>query len=99
MIDQYHSVRISTEEICAPLKPEDYHTQVVLHASPAVWQLGHVTWFFEEFILSKYHEDYQPYRDDCSFIFNSYYNNVGDRTKRDERDKIDFSIEEVYHYR
>jgi ergothioneine biosynthesis protein EgtB len=99
MLDRYLNIRKLTEEICAPLKPEDYTAQVVLHASPASWQLGHVTWFFEEFILSKYHEDYQRFRDDCSFIFNSYYNNVGDRTKRDERDKIDFSIEEVYHYR
>lgn len=99
MIDRYLEIRKRTEEICAPLTPEDYSAQVVLHASPAIWQLGHVTWFFEEFVLSKYQEDYQLYRDDCSFIFNSYYNNVGDRTKRDERDKIDFSIEEVYPYR
>ena len=99
MIDRYLSIRKRTEAICAPLKTEDYAAQVMLHASPAKWQLGHVTWFFEEFILSKYHEDYQRYRNDCSFIFNSYYNNVGDRTKRDEREKIDFSIEEVYHYR
>lgn len=99
MIDQYLNIRKRTEEICAPIKPEDYNAQVALHASPATWQLGHTTWFFEEFILSKYHDDYQRYRNDCSFIFNSYYNNVGDRTKRDERDEIDFSIEEVYHYR
>ncbi len=99
MIDHYLNVRKRSEEICAPLKHEDYNAQVALHASPATWQLGHTTWFFEEFILSKYHDDYQQYRNDCSFIFNSYYNNVGDRTKRDERNEIDFSIEEVYHYR
>lgn len=99
MIDQYLETRQRTEEICTPLKPEDYNAQVVLHASPAGWQLGHVTWFFEEFILSKHHDNYQWYRNDCAFIFNSYYNNVGDRTKRDKRDEIDFSIEEVYHYR
>ena len=99
MIDQYLDIRKRTEEICAPLQEEDYNAQVALHASPATWQLGHTTWFLEEFILSKYHDEYQRFRDDCSFIFNSYYNNVGDRTKRDERDVIDFSIEEVYHYR
>ena len=99
MLDQYLDIRKRTEEICAPLQTEDYNAQVALHASPATWQLGHTTWFFEEFILSKHHADYQRYRNDCSFIFNSYYNNVGDRTKRDERDEIDFSIEEVYNYR
>lgn len=99
MIDQYLDIRRRTETICAPLKPEDYNHQVALHASPAGWQLGHTSWFFEEFILSKYHVDYQRYRDDCAFIFNSYYNNVGNRTERDKRDKIDFSVEEVYHYR
>ena len=99
MLDRYLNIRKLTEEICAPLKTEDYNAQVALHASPAAWQLGHTTWFFEEFILNKHHDNYQPYRNDCSFIFNSYYNNVGDRTKRDERDEIDFSIEEVYNYR
>lgn len=96
---RFNTIRSYTEQICAPLRPKDYTTQVALHASPAAWQLGHTTWFFEEFVLSKYHQDYHPYRDDCSFIFNSYYNNVGDRTKRDERDKINFSTQEVYHYR
>lgn len=99
MIDRFLDIRKLTEEICAPLKPEDYSAQVVLHASPASWQLGHVTWFFEEFVLSKHLEGYSRFRNDCAFIFNSYYNNVGERTKRDERDKIDFSIEDVYAYR
>lgn len=88
-----------TEDICHPLAPEDYHAQVAFHASPAAWQLGHITWFFEEFVLTKYAEGYSRFREDCAFVFNSYYNNVGDRTKRDERDKIDFSVSEVYAYR
>ena len=99
MIDQYLNIRRRTETICAPLKPEDYNAQVVLHASPAGWQLGHVTWFFEEFVLSPHAENYKRFRDDCSFVFNSYYNNVGERTKRDERGEIEFSTEDVYAYR
>ena len=47
MIDQYLDIRKHSEEICAPLKTEDYNAQVALHASPAAWQLGHTTWFFE----------------------------------------------------
>ena len=99
MIDRYINIRKHTEKICAPLAPEDYNAQVVLHASPASWQLGHVTWFFEEFVLSKYLDGYKRFTDDCAFVFNSYYNNVGERTKRDERDKIAFTTEDVFAYR
>lgn len=99
MIDQYLAIRKQTEEICAPLEPEDYNAQVALHASPANWQLGHTTWFFEEFILSKYAKDYERFQDNCAFLFNSYYNNVGDRTQRDKRGEIAFTTEKVYAYR
>ena len=99
MIDQYLDIRKRTEQICAPLKPEDYNAQVALHASPASWQLGHTTWFFEEFILSKYADGYKRFREDCAFVFNSYYNNIGGRTERDKRGEIDFSIEDVHAYR
>ena len=99
MIGRYINIRKHTEKICAPLALEDYNAQVVLHASPASWQLGHVTWFFEEFVLSKYLDGYERFREDCAFIFNSYYNNVGERTKRDERDKIAFTTEDVFAYR
>ena len=99
MIDQYLDIRKRTEEICAPLKPEDYTAQIALHASPASWQLGHTTWFFEEFILSKYVKGYERFQDNCAFLFNSYYNNVGDRTQRDKRGEIAFTTEQVYAYR
>jgi len=99
MINQYLNIRKRSEEICAALKTEDYNAQVALHASPATWQLGHITWFFEEFILSKHFNGYKRFRDNCTFIFNSYYNNVGDRTQRDKRGEIDFTIEDVYAYR
>lgn len=99
MIDQYQDIRNRTEAICLPLAPEDYYAQVAMHASPAIWQLGHTTWFFEEFVLSRYVEDYSRFREDCAFMFNSYYNNIGERTKRDERGKIDLSVDDVYAYR
>lgn len=99
MIDQYLDIRKRTETICTPLNAEDYDTQVVLHASPAKWQLGHTTWFFEGFILVNHLEGYERFRSDCAFVFNSYYNNVGERTKRDERGEISFSVQEVHAYR
>jgi ergothioneine biosynthesis protein EgtB len=99
MIDQYLEIRKRSEQICAPLEPEDYNAQVALYASPASWQLGHTTWFFEEFILSKYVDGYKRFREDCAFVFNSYYNNIGGRTVRDKRGEIDFSIQDVHAYR
>lgn len=99
MVNQYIEVRNRTVEICASLEPEDYTVQMVIHASPALWQLGHVTWFYEEFILSKHLEGYARFNENCAFLFNSYYNNVGERTKRNERGDIEFSIEQVYAYR
>ena len=99
LLDKFKTVRLRTEQICQPLAPEDYDVQVVLYASPAKWQLGHVTWFFEEFILSQHLNGYQRFSEDCAFIFNSYYNNVGDRTQRDKRGEIDISVDGVYAYR
>jgi ergothioneine biosynthesis protein EgtB len=99
LLETFTKVRARSEEICQPLAPEDYNAQVVLHASPAKWQLGHTTWFYEEFILSQYLSGYKRFSEDCAFIFNSYYNNVGDRTQRDKRGEIDISVEEIYAYR
>lgn len=99
MLNRYHDIRKLSEAICAPLAANDYNAQVAVFASPAIWQLGHTTWFFEEFILSKYLNGYSRFREDCAFVFNSYYNNIGERTKRNERGKIEFTTEEVAAYR
>lgn len=99
LLQKYQTVRACTEVICEPLSEEDHDAQVVIHASPAKWQLGHVTWFFEEFILSQHLSGYKRFSEDCAFIFNSYYNNIGDRTQRNKRGEIDFSVEQVYAYR
>ncbi|WP_281616459.1 ergothioneine biosynthesis protein EgtB [Flammeovirga sp. SubArs3] len=100
MLDHYISVRKQTENFCSPLSIEDYTPQVVLHASPMKWQLGHTTWFFETFILKKYVEEYQEFDAQFSYLFNSYYNNVGDRIARNNRGVLTRpSVEEVYAYR
>jgi ergothioneine biosynthesis protein EgtB len=82
------------------LNIEDYITQVAEFASPAKWQLAHTTWFFEEMILKKYVPDYKVFNDRYSFLFNSYYNSIGDRTFRANRGNITRpTVEEVYKYR
>ncbi|WP_411767330.1 ergothioneine biosynthesis protein EgtB [Winogradskyella sp. A3E31] len=77
--------RSRTEEICHSLKPEDTVIQPVDFVSPPKWHLAHTTWFFEEFVLSKYKPNYKIYNADFSYYFNSYYNNVGDRVLRPNR--------------
>ncbi|WP_044212446.1 ergothioneine biosynthesis protein EgtB [Flammeovirga sp. OC4] len=100
MLEHYFSTRKRTEDFCAPLSIEDYTPQVALHASPMKWQLGHTTWFFETFLLKPYLKEYKEYHPKFSFLFNSYYNNVGDRLARDSRGVLTRpSVEEVYKYR
>lgn len=56
-----------------------------MFVSPPKWHLAHSTWFFEQFVLLKYAENYKEYHPDFAFLFNSYYNNLGDRTLRQDR--------------
>jgi len=97
---RFKEVRALSVSLCAPLNPEDYIPQPVDFASPPKWHLAHITWFFEEMILKKYLEGYQVYDPQYSFLFNSYYQTVGDRAVRAERGAMTRPpIEEVYKYR
>ncbi len=96
----FRSVRSYTENLCQPLKVEDYIPQPVEYISPAKWHLGHTSWFFEEFILKHHAEGYREYHSDFSFLFNSYYNTIGTRIMRTDRGNMTRpSVEEVYAYR
>lgn len=100
VIQQYKKTRLYTESICIPLQTEDYVVQASEFASPAKWHLAHTTWFFETFILKEYFPEYKLYHQDFSFLFNSYYNNLGDRVFRANRGNITRpGVEEVYSYR
>ncbi len=96
----YTSVRAYTEKLCEPLETEDYVPQPVIDASPPKWNIAHTTWFFEEMILKKFVPGYQVFDENFSFLFNSYYNSVGDRTARDYRGAISRpTVKEVFEYR
>ncbi len=99
LLDLYYSVRQRTAEICSPLETEDYVIQPDEFVSPPKWHLAHTSWFFETFVLS-FEEDYRVYHPDFSFLFNSYYQHIGDRTVRFERGHITRpTVAEVYKYR
>jgi ergothioneine biosynthesis protein EgtB len=79
---------------------EDYISQPVDFASPPKWHLAHITWFFEEMILKKYLKDYIVFNEDFSFLFNSYYQTVGERAVRSQRGTMTRPlVAEVYAYR
>ncbi|EIJ38964.1 ergothioneine biosynthesis protein EgtB [Galbibacter orientalis] len=100
IISNFLQTRIATEEICAPLTQEDYVVQPIENVSPPKWHLGHTTWFFEEFILKQYNPDYKEFDSQFSYIFNSYYESVGDKILRTDRGNLTRpSVEEVYKYR
>jgi len=40
--------------------------------SPVKWHLGHVTWFYENFILQHYEKSYTPFHEVFNKIFGSY---------------------------
>ena len=100
ILEKYNEVRQYSVEQCKPLLTEDYIPQPVAFVSPPKWHLGHTTWFFEEFILKRHFDGYKEFDHDFSFIFNSYYNLVGERILRADRGNLTRpGVEEVYTYR
>lgn len=100
ILTQFIEVRKFTNDLCKPLKIEDYIPQPVPFISPPKWHLAHTTWFFEEFVLKPFFKGYQVFHKDFSYLFNSYYNAVGKRILRADRGNITRpGVEEVYAYR
>ena len=100
IINEFLQTRQATDEICAPLKIEDYVVQPTETVSPPKWHLGHTSWFFEEFILMKYKQGYEPYDKRYKYIFNSYYETAGEHILRTKRGNLTRpTVEEVYSYR
>jgi ergothioneine biosynthesis protein EgtB len=93
-------VRQITEEICAPLAIEDYGLQAMTDASPAKWHLGHVTWFFETFLLKSMLDGYKQVNPVYEYLFNFYYDGVGPQWTRAYRAHLSRpTVAEVYDFR
>jgi ergothioneine biosynthesis protein EgtB len=96
----YAEVRATTERLAAPLSAEDQTVQSMPDVSPTKWHRAHVSWFFETFILGQFQPDYRPFHDDYAYIFNSYYEALGDRHPRSERGLISRpGIDDIARYR
>lgn len=98
--NQYRRVRSFTSKLCENLQPEDCVIQSMPDVSPTRWHLAHTTWFFETFVLQTSVDDYRVFSDDFCFLFNSYYNAVGEQYPRDRRGLLSRpTVAEVWEYR
>jgi ergothioneine biosynthesis protein EgtB len=100
LLERYQEVRKSTETLCAPLAIEDYVIQSMPDCSPTRWHLAHVSWFFETFLLKPFALDYRSPNPEYAYLFNSYYNAVGEKYPRPQRGLLSRpTVDEVYRYR
>ena len=98
LADRFQQVRDTTEALAAPLSPEDQVVQSMPDVSPTKWHRAHTTWFFETFILGP--AGVAPVEEYYGYLFNSYYESVGDRHPRADRGLITRpNVAEVGEYR
>lgn len=97
---QFKEIRAYSGRICAPLATEDYVVQPMEDASPPKWHLAHTTWFFETFVLKPLIDGYAQFSDQYEYLFNSYYESVGDRHPRPHRGNLSRpTLSEISAYR
>jgi ergothioneine biosynthesis protein EgtB len=97
---QYEAVRHFSETLCEPLVTEDYVIQTMPDVSPTKWHLAHTSWFFETFVLTPWARGYTPIDPAYKYLFNSYYNAVGDPFPRPHRGTLSRpTVEDVLAYR
>ncbi len=96
---RYQKIRAFSLELCSTLSAEDCGIQTMPDVSPARWHLAHTTWFFETFILAK-RPGHKPFDANFTYLFNSYYNAVGDQYPRHQRGLLSRpNLAEVQEYR
>ena len=99
LAEKFAKVRKLSLRIAAPLSSEDCAIQSMPDVSPTRWHLAHTTWFFETFVL-KQTAGYRPFDENFEFLFNSYYNTVGEQYPRHRRGLISRpTLETVLAYR
>jgi ergothioneine biosynthesis protein EgtB len=100
LLSFYRSVRETSRDLGRRLSDADATPQSMPDASPAKWHLAHTTWFFETMVLASFLPNYRCFDPSFNFLFNSYYNSIGERQPRPKRGLITRpSLEEIYAYR
>jgi len=97
---RYPAVRRATEDLAAPLSPEDQTVQSMADVSPTKWHRAHTSWFFETFLLEPHQPGYLSFHPAYAYLFNSYYEGVGARYPRPRRGVVSRpGVAEVGRYR
>ncbi|MFQ5347866.1 MAG: DinB family protein, partial [Rhodothalassiaceae bacterium] len=98
--ERFLAVRRRSVALAAPLSPEDAQVQSMPDVSPTKWHLAHTTWFFETFLLAEHDPGYSLFDPGFGYLFNSYYEALGDRHPRPCRGLVTRpSLEHVREYR
>ena len=100
LIADYQKVRKFSEQLCETLEIEDYVIQSMPDVSPTKWHMAHTSWFFETFLLNSLVPNYTSPHPQYAYLFNSYYNSIGQRHCRPKRGLISRpTVKETYAYR
>ena len=100
LLSLYSGVRARTQALVVSLSPEDMQIQTMPDVSPTKWHLAHTTWFWETFLLRENDAQYREFDQNFNYLFNSYYNGVGERHARPERGLLSRpSLDRVQEYR
>ena len=98
-VARFKAVRARMIALAEGLSAEDLSAQSMADCSPGKWHLAHTSWFFEAMILSS-DPGYQPVDPRFQQLFNSYYEALGERVRRDQRGLMTRpSVDEVLAYR
>ena len=100
LVKRFRIIREQSINLCKPLRTEDFVVQPIVDVSPPKWHLAHTTWFFEALVLEANMKNYKVFDDDYGYMFNSYYESVGERVLRPNRGFMTRpTIDEVMKYR
>jgi ergothioneine biosynthesis protein EgtB len=96
----YSRVRSETLALSAGLSAEDCAAQSMPDASPVKWHMAHTTWFFETFVLERHAPRHEPFHPRFRYLFNSYYNTLGEQFSRPQRGLLTRpGLDEIRAYR
>jgi ergothioneine biosynthesis protein EgtB len=97
---RFDAVCRQTEQLCLPLAIEDFGLQGMADTSPVKWHLAHTAWFFETFVLSVFITGYRAFHPRYQYLFNSYYDAIGEPFPRAMRGQLSRpTVAEVRTYR
>lgn len=100
IVNRFISVRNKTVSLTEPLTVEDMVVQVGKDVSPVRWHLAHTTWFFEKFVLSTFVKSYRKFNEKYDYLFNSYYETIGNFFPKDLRGTQSRpGVDEILKYR